>query len=264
MMIVRRSLMLFAACSLLAPLPYLVVARIWPTTDPLLMLAAFHFWVVSGTALAAAVACGVIVVSAKSLRETRLLFLALAFVCIAGVFAVHGLMTPGFMADELYASVPVSAWISVMLGAVFVALSALELPKFVQAFVHRAGTAMFAWTTVAVGLYILLSIEVEDWLRWVPTNDRFVQYLFAVVAFALFAFAAYRYFQAYLFARLPSQAAMVAALAMLCEVPVIMLWGTTWHFVVVDLSRPLRCIVRYVVRWLGDRGAALALPVCHR
>lgn len=214
---------------LLAPMVALAVFNLRPGDDPLLNAPAFHFWVVSATSLFAAIAGAVVIGSARSLRETRLLFLALAFVSIAGVFAVHGLMTPGFIADGFYSSVPVSAWISVFVGAVFVALSATRLPHPVAHFVERAGGVIFAWTLIATAAYVVISIEAEHWLDPLPTSDRWLQYLMALTSVALFAFGAWRYAQSYLFARLPSQAAIVIALVMLCEVPAILLWGETWH-----------------------------------
>ncbi len=227
--ITRRAAFGLGLVAFVAPLGFLALAQAAPAADPLIMAPGFHFWVVSGTALAAAVACAVIIASARSLRATRLLFLALAFASIAGVFAVHGLMTPGYIADELYASVPISGWISILAGAIFVALSAAELPGPLERFVSRAGGAIFAWTSVVLVSYVIVSIKVEHWLDWVPTDDRRVQYVLAFIATALLTFGAYRYAQAYLFARLPSQAAIVVALALLCEVPAILLWGAAWH-----------------------------------
>lgn len=227
--LIRPILLCAALCTLAAPLVALAVFHAHPADDPLLQAPAFHFWVVSMTALAAAAAGAVVIGSARTLRETRLLFLALAFVSIAGVFSVHGLMTPGFIADGFYASVPVSAWISVFVGAVFVALSALQLPGPVERFAQRAGSAIFAWTVIAAGTYVLLSVEVEHWLDWLPTDDRSMQYAIVASSTAMFAFGAWRYAQSYLFARLPSQAAIVLSLLLLCEVPPILLWGAVWH-----------------------------------
>src|SRR3990170_3047961 len=97
----------------------------------------FHFYVVSGTALAALLACVVVIGLTVSLRETRLLFLGLAFLSIAGIFAVHGLGTPGQIHDHAYAIVPVSSWLSVTAAAIFVALSVLDLPANVEAWLKR-------------------------------------------------------------------------------------------------------------------------------
>ena len=130
--------------------------------DPLLMFPHTHFWIVGGTALAALAACAVMVASARSLRETRLLFLTLSFACIAGIFSVHGLMTPGVIQHEFYASVSVSAWLSVIAGALFAALSAAPQPALVERTVRRLGGVLFAWALMALGVYIVLSFAVDN------------------------------------------------------------------------------------------------------
>ena len=201
----------------------------FPDNDPLMVWRPFHFWAVSGIALFAAVACAVLVISGRTLRETRMLFLALAFLAIAGIFSVHGLMTPGHIAHEFYQSVSASSWISMAAGAILVALSAIETPKRVDMFIRRAGGAIFAWVAVVVAAYIVTSVAVGSWLEQTPTSNTNVQYILASASFALYAFALVRYLEAYRFAKLPSQAAMVVALALLCQVPPILLWGTTWH-----------------------------------
>src|SRR5687768_8076349 len=100
---------------LAAPMLFFAVMLASPAKDALWVQPAFHFWVVSGTAIAAFVACAVIVALTESLRETRLLFLGLAFMSIAGVFAVHGLDTPGHIHDELHPELTISSWLSIFL-----------------------------------------------------------------------------------------------------------------------------------------------------
>jgi len=229
-MILRRTLVAMGAITVAAPMLALAVFNARPDLDPLWMQFDVHFWVVGFTAVAAALACGVIIASARTLRETRLLFLALAFVSIGGIFSIHGLMTPGYAVHSFYMTVPLSGWISIVVAAVFVAMSAVELPRPLDAAVRRGGTAIFAWTVIAVGVYMLLSFEVEHWLDWIPASDRRLQYALALTSMALFAFAILRYWQAYLFARLPAQAAMVVALVLLFEVAAMLLWGQVWHW----------------------------------
>ena len=74
-----------------------------------------------------------------------------------------------------------------------------------------------------------MSFAYGSWLDWAPTDEREVQYGIAVATTALFTFAAFRYWQAYQFARLPSQGAMVVALVLLAQVPAILLWGEVWY-----------------------------------
>jgi len=198
-------------------------------TDPVWMWFDLHFWASGVTALASALACILIIAAAKTLRETRLLFLILAFLCIGGIFSVHGLLTPGVIKHEFHYAIAVSAWASVLAGGVFAALSAAKLPDKVDRAIGRAGMVVFAWVTLLVGGYIALSWTVEGWLDSVPTDNRTVQYVVAGTAFALLAFALYRYAQSWFFARLPAQAAMAGSLALLLQVPPILLWGEPWH-----------------------------------
>src|SRR3990170_5912038 len=114
--------------ALAAPMLLFAVLHFQPALDPAWMAFDVHFYVVGLTAVAAALACAVVMASAKTLRETRLLFLGLAFLSIAGIFAVHGLATPGFIVDEYFKSVSVSAWLSAAVGAAFIALSVTGLP----------------------------------------------------------------------------------------------------------------------------------------
>ena len=68
---------------LAAPMLFFAAMLASPAKDALWVQPTFHFWVVSGTALAAFVACAAVVAMTESLRETRLLFLGLAFMSIA-------------------------------------------------------------------------------------------------------------------------------------------------------------------------------------
>jgi hypothetical protein len=219
-----------AAVALGWPTALLVLMRQFPSQlDPAWMWFDFHFWSSGVTALAAAIACALMITAAKTLRETRLLFLTLAFLSIGGIFSVHGLLTPGVIKHQFHFSVAVSAWASVFAGAVFAALSAADLPAPLERIVKKAGMAIFAWTAVGIGVYIGLSWTVEEWLNDVPTDQRNVQLAVGLASMGLYGFAVYRYAQAWFFARLPSQAAMTAALILLLQIPAILLWGEVWH-----------------------------------
>jgi HD-GYP domain-containing protein (c-di-GMP phosphodiesterase class II) len=230
-MAVRTSLAwrTLGVAALAAPLALFLVLYYVPSLDATYMAPTFHFYAVSFTALAAVVACAVLIASARTLQETRLLFLGLAFFTIAGVFAVHGLATPGFIVDQFYLSVSVSAWLSAAAGAGLVALSVAPLPHRIEHALERNGKNVFALFAIAVFAYIALSVFVDAWLDWVPIRRRNVQLAFGLPSLALAAFAAWRYYQSYQFARLPAQLAMVGTIGLLLEVQVIILWGTVWH-----------------------------------
>jgi HD-GYP domain-containing protein (c-di-GMP phosphodiesterase class II) len=190
----------------------------------------FHFYVVSAVTVASAVAFAVVIALIQSMKETRLLFLALAFMCIASVFAVHGLATPGHIHAVAYAEIGVSSWLSVFLGATFVALSVATLPKPVDEAVKRYSWALFGVTAFLLGIYMGLAFATPDWLSWVPTTERSVQLGVTAVTMSLLAFSACRYFQAFLFARQPSQWAMVCVVIMLLEVQASMTFGRYWLY----------------------------------
>jgi HD-GYP domain-containing protein (c-di-GMP phosphodiesterase class II) len=216
---------------LLSPLAAFGVLRAYPEYDPSIMAMTFHFYVVGLTALAAALACAVVMASAQTLRSTRLVFLGLAFLSIAGVFAVHGLDTPGFIHEEYYASLAVSSWLSAFAGSAFVALSVVTLPHRLEHMVEDHGKLVFGLAAAAIFGYIALSMSepTAHWLDWVPIDSRRNQLAVGFAALALTGFGVWRYYQAYLFARLPSQLAMIATLVILLEVQVIIVWGQVWH-----------------------------------
>jgi HD-GYP domain-containing protein (c-di-GMP phosphodiesterase class II) len=218
-----------AAAILLSPMAALGFFRIFPQYDPVIMDFGLHFYAVGFTALAAALACAVIMATSESMHNTRLIFLGLAFLAIAGIFSVHGLATPGYIVDEYYVVVSASAWLSSFAGCALVALSVAGLPHRLEHMIERNGPAIVTGAVVVAGLYIGVSLLFDAWLDWVPVDDLRLQYSLGGVALALGSFAVWRYWQAYQFARLPSQLAMIAAVVVLLEVQAIIIWGGTWH-----------------------------------
>lgn len=222
-------LKLLTITALVSPMALFWTLYFQAELDPVLMAPTFHFYAVSFTALAAALACGLIIASARTLHETRLLFLGLAFFSIAGLFATHGLTTPGFLVDEFYATVPVSAWFSIAAAGVLIAASVVGLPAWAERALAGNGKSFFALVTAAIGAYIVVSLVIDSWLDWVPIENRAHQLAVGFATLVLLGFATWRYYQAYVFARLPSQLAMVAALLLLMEVQTIILWGEVWR-----------------------------------
>jgi HD-GYP domain-containing protein (c-di-GMP phosphodiesterase class II) len=203
---------------------------VFPEQDKSFGSNSFHFYAVSATTIMAAIACVVIIGMTKSFRETRLLFLGLGFLSIASIFAVHGLGTPGHFHAEAYAELSVSSWLSVIAGSVFIFLSVAPLPEKAEAFVGRYGAYILGGTAAAMGLYIGLSFAAEDWLSFIPYQDRNWQLAGTAVTLGLLGFSAMRYFQAFMFARLFSQWAMFCLVVLLMEVQLSMTFGRFWQY----------------------------------
>jgi HD-GYP domain-containing protein (c-di-GMP phosphodiesterase class II) len=149
---------------------------------------------------------------------------------IAAVFSVHGLATPGHIHSGFHVELAVSSWISVTMGSAFVALSVVSLPPAAEEMLKRWGSTIVAVTAVLSGLYIGMAFASPDWLAFIPYSDPVLQKVITVVNLSLLAFSAWRYFQAYLFARLTSQWAMVCAMLLLMEVQLSLTFGVVWHY----------------------------------
>jgi hypothetical protein len=125
-----------------------------PGLGPRFGTSSMHFYVVSATTLAAMAACALVIGVTDSLRETRLVFLALAFLCIAGIFAVHGLGTPGYIHSHVYPEILVSSWLSVFLGALLIAASVMSMPEKWELWLKHNGGYLAASVTLAVAAYM--------------------------------------------------------------------------------------------------------------
>ena len=161
---------------LISPAIALVVLLKVPSWDHSFGTNNFHFYIVSGVTLAAAVAFGVVVSLIQSMKETRLLFLGLAFMCIASVFAVHGLMTPGHIHSEAHAELSVSSWLSVLTGRHLRRLERRDAPRpWSKTWSSATACPSSVSSPWRLGVYMGLAIASPDWLSWVPYDLREVQ-----------------------------------------------------------------------------------------
>ncbi len=95
--------------------------------DPALVVPTFHFYVVSVTSIVALGMAALIGLAARRLDDPRVGLLSLAFTGIAAIFLVHALTTPGVLVPELTPWVGFSASLSLLVGAIGMALSASDL-----------------------------------------------------------------------------------------------------------------------------------------
>ena len=224
---IRKAVPVSVALLFVTPMLLFAALRLNPSLDDVYLNLSFHFWAVTGTAVVSAVAAIVVILSARSIRETRLLFLALAFASIAAIFSVHGVNTPGYFLHNNHhlPLIRVSAYASIFVGTCFVVLSAATLPPRAANFIERFGTQIFFATILALVGYIGISLAFPGWLEWVPTENMALQVVLSALLTGIVAFAIWRYADAYLFARLPAQAAMIGALVLLLQTQIAMLWG---------------------------------------
>lgn len=216
--------------SLAAPMILFVALLVIPGFDRPWGTSSFHFYIVSAASLLAAFACLILVLSARSLRETRILFLALSFLALGMVFAIHGLQTPGIIFDEATAGLERSPWLATLAAGVFAALSVVSVRGLTERVNVRAPKTVFVGAVSAITLYFVISMAAPNWLAGFPTTNEWFQHLLTATTVGLLVFAGIRYYQSYLFARLPAQLAVAVGLFFLAEAQVSLDFGTFWAY----------------------------------
>jgi len=215
---------------LIMPAAILGVLLASPGLDAVWMATSFHFWVVSGASLMAAVICALLIEAVRSVRETRIMYLALSFMALGTLFSVHGLTTPGQLYDEVYAVLKASPWASTFVGALFAVLSSIRVRGLTDDHGRRLSTWVFALAAASFAAFIAASLAYPTWLAWMPTGDQTFRYGLTGVIVAMLCFAAWRYYQSYQLARLGPQLAMVAGLVFLAEAQLSMGLGRVYQY----------------------------------
>ena len=190
----------------------------------------FHFYVVSAASLLAAAVSVVLIISARSVRDTRILFLALCFFSLGMIFAIHGLTTPGELYEAPTAALQRSPWLSTLAASLCAMLSVIAIPRFVERSRFKLPEATFAVAAFLICVYFVVSLASPDWAEGFPTQEAWFRHLLTAVTIGLLSFAALRYYQSYLFARLPSQLAVGVGLVLLAEAQVSLNFGEVWYY----------------------------------
>jgi hypothetical protein len=201
-----------------------------PGTDKMWAHYTFHFWIVSAASLLSAFACLILIVSARTMRETRIMFLALSFFTLGMMFSIHGLSTPGFLFDEPYASLGRSPWLATLGAGVFATLSVLYFQSMENATRIKLPQVIFLASLALVAFYFVMSMLSPDWLTGFPTQAEWFQHTLTAATLVLLLFPAWRYYQSYQFARLPGQLAVAVGLAFLAEAQLSLDFGRLYDY----------------------------------
>ncbi len=140
--------------------------------DPVWAIPVPHFWMVSAASGVALLLSGVIAVASVRSREPRTLAVAAGFLSLAGIFAVHGLTTPGstLIVHEMHHSIVVSARLSLFVGAIFFLIASFDTPPAVKRYIRRKHGALLTATGVLVAGYIAANLLQPSLLDFVPTG----------------------------------------------------------------------------------------------
>ena len=205
-----------------------------PASDLSLVVPYYHFTIVTVVALLAFGLALMLALAALQIAQYRVLFMALGFMAMGGVFAVHGISTPGFLksgpaAHYAGAVVGISAYLSLFVPACFFAASYTGLTT---TFERRLPFSPAGWLVVvmatALGLYLALALADTKLLAQLPFGTKPYSYVMATVTCALLVFAAVRQAGAFFVSRIPMQAILVLTFILLIEAQLQMILGKVW------------------------------------
>jgi hypothetical protein len=206
-----------------------------PAADPSLVVPRQHFLMVTAVSLLAFGLAALLAIAAVQIAQYRVLFLCLGFMAMGGIFAVHGIDTPGILqggqaSKYARAVVGVSAYLSLFVPALFFAASYTPLTA---AFERRLPFSPAGWLIVllatALGIYGVLAVASTEVIADLPFGVRPYSTLMGLTTLALLLFSAWRQAAAYLVARLPLQGVLVLSFLLLAEAQVVMMLGQVWR-----------------------------------
>jgi len=189
-----------------------------------------HFYVVSVVSVMSAALALISAIGAVRTANARIVLLALSFTTMAGMFAVHGLATPGFLVDRQFTAVlGFSARMSLLLSAMFLALSALDLPRWLSERIVRWRVPILGGAVAALFAYGAGGLT---WPEYIPprvmNEQLFLRGTLAAVL-ALSLYSAVRYYEGYRRAALTLYGAVALGSLLLFEAQVAMHFGVVWQ-----------------------------------
>jgi adenylate cyclase len=190
-----------------------------------------HFWLVLLVAVVNVALAYLTNEAAMRRGDARLVLVSLAFGASAGFLGLHALATPGVLLPSSNLGFVVATPVGLTLAAAIAAAAALPLggPRGDLVLRHaralRLGLAalLLAWALASLLRVPPLTSEVP------PTEVAPPLRLAALVAVALYAFAAWHFTRLYLARRRPLLLAIVVALVLLAEAMVTVVFSRDWH-----------------------------------
>jgi len=186
---------------------YLFIRFLAPQYDLHLHHPAEHFNIVSFTALislAIAIAVGIVGIRQRNLQ---VVYVALAFISLAGLFSVHGLATPGYILGP-NALVGVSAALAVLTTSFWLLISALPSHHPINRWLGHSPAlllTLYPLGLLAFGAWALYQPAIVAWL---PINQAPLRLYVTLLTLGMAAVAYWRYWRSYRYSRFPFQLAV--------------------------------------------------------
>jgi class 3 adenylate cyclase len=218
-----------------------------------------HLVITTNVSLIALLVAVLVARAALQVRHYPTLLIALGFACMAGIFAVHGLSTPGVIQRDAKAGdaglvVGISAELALWTSALFFAIRYTPLAKWLEqrlpprALIGGVLAALFAYAVVALGwpgafggVARWMLVSAGSSYTYDPSSygygyaapdalggAGFLPYVLASGVVMLYGFAALRQGRDFLRTRLPMQGALALAFLFLAQAQISQFLGPTW------------------------------------
>jgi HD domain len=193
-----------------------------------------HFYIVSAVAIVAAIVAAALAIATIQIGLYRVLFLCLGFMSLCGIFAVHGLTTPGILVPNLFkqysgSAVAISAYLSLAVPGLFFAASYMPgLARLERRLPFWPAGWLVLFIAIALAAYAGVAIYRTWLLAALPLSQPPYSTLLAIFSIGLFFFAAVRQARTYRRARLASQAFLLAAFVLLADAAAAMVLFPVW------------------------------------
>ncbi|CAM4095504.1 HD domain-containing protein [Paenibacillus alkaliterrae] len=187
-----------------------------------------HFYIVSlvsGLALALAVAVGIVAIQ---LRNIKISFLSLSYVSLAAMFVLHGLSTPGFLMHHSGISGS-AAQLSVILAVVWLWLSSVSVDQpLIKRFAQWQRLLLPIWTLMLFAFCVFLWLF-PDFTHYFHLKESPAKWYFTIFIVGMNGWTMYRYLQTYLSSRFPLQLSVVYSTGWMIIAQLIIVSGQPWN-----------------------------------
>lgn len=228
----RDPLVWILGAVIAVPLAVLAWLLLDPGSDAILKVPVQHFYIVSAVSILAFLMAGLLAVATVQTGLYRVLFLALGFMSMGGIFSVHGLTTPGVLVPAgpySFSVVGASAFLSMLVPAVFFALSYAPRAARLE---RRLPFWPAGWLVVVIAtlviVYAIISVVSTETIADLPVSQPQARGMLATLTAILLVYAAWAQWRAYRGARLGVQGTLVIALLLLAEAQLAMALSTVW------------------------------------
>lgn len=159
----RRMKRFLAVFVSLLPAVLLGLFYIAPQADLVFNRPLFHFYIVTFTTFTAAVISILLTVNLGEAAQVRHVLAAVAFAVIGSVFFSHGVATPGALINHSHPAVQWSAWMTLLLSGMLLAIAGLDAPG--RSPTWLAARPISYGVAAIVACYLLIAFLAPHWLE---------------------------------------------------------------------------------------------------